>query len=372
MRIETLAIHSGRAVDPATGGVTPPIHMSTTFERAEDGTYPLNFAYSRTGNPTRGLLEQCVSDLEGGASAAAFASGMAAIMSIFQALSPGDHVIVPQDIYHGTAKLLNETLARWQLQSTFVDMTDIENVQREINGDTKLVLIETPSNPLLKITDIAAITDVARQHGIISVCDNTFASPVLQRCLDLGADLVVHSTTKYLGGHGDVTGGVVVSARAGDFFGEIRRIQQDGGAVPSPFDCWLLLRGIRTLPYRMRAHSENAARIATFLDSHPKVLEVFYPGLEGHPGHELARRQMTLFGGVLSFRVDGGRAAAFAVAASTALFTRATSLGSYESLIEHRASIEGPASATPADLLRVSVGLEHADDLIADLEQALG
>ena len=195
MRIETLAIHSGRAVDTATGGVTPPIHMSTTFERAEDGTYPLNFAYSRSGNPTRGLLEQCVSDLEGGVSAAAFASGMAAIMSIFQALSPGDHVIVPQDIYHGTAKLLNETLARWQLQSTFVDMTDIENVQREINGDTKLVLIETPSNPLLKITDIAAVTDVARQHGIISVCDNTFASPVLQRCLDLGADLVVHSTT---------------------------------------------------------------------------------------------------------------------------------------------------------------------------------
>ena len=372
MRIETLAIHSGRAVDPATGGVTPPIHMSTTFERAEDGTYPLNFAYSRSGNPTRGLLEQCVSDLEGGASAAAFASGMAAIMSIFQALSPGDHVIVPQDIYHGTAKLLNETLARWQLQSTFVDMTDIENVQREINGDTKLVLIETPSNPLLKITDIAAVTDVARQHGIISVCDNTFASPVLQRCLDLGADLVVHSTTKYLGGHGDVTGGIVVSAHGNNFFGEIRRIQQDGGAVPSPFDCWLVLRGIRTLPYRMRAHSENAARIAAFLDSHPKVLEVFYPGLEGHPGHELARRQMALFGGVLSFRVDGGRAAAFAVAAGTTLFTRATSLGSYESLIEHRASIEGPASTTPDDLLRVSVGLEHADDLIADLEQALG
>ena len=372
MRIETLAIHSGRAVDPATGGVTPPIHMSTTFERAEDGTYPLNFAYSRSGNPTRGLLEQCVSDLEGGVSAAAFASGMAAIMSIFQALSPGDHVIVPQDIYHGTAKLLNETLARWQLQSTFVDMTDIENVQREINGDTKLVLIETPSNPLLKITDIAAVTDVARQHGIISVCDNTFASPVLQRCLALGADLVAHSTTKYLGGHGDVTGGIVVSAHGNDVFGEIRRIQQDGGAVPSPFDCWLVLRGIRTLPYRMRAHSENAARIAAFLDSHPKVLEVFYPGLEGHPGHELACRQMALFGGVLSFRVDGGRAAAFAVAAGTALFTRATSLGSYESLIEHRASIEGPASTTPDDLLRVSVGLEHADDLIADLEQALG
>jgi cystathionine gamma-synthase len=371
MKIETRAVHSGRIVDPVTGAVTPPIHMSTTFERAADGSYPGGFVYSRSGNPTRLQLEECVKDLEGGASAAAFSSGMAAIMSVFQALSPGDHVIAPQDLYHGTARLLNERLARWQLRTSYVDMTDVDNVRREITPSTKLILVETPSNPLLKITDIPAVSELARQHGIACACDNTWASPVLQQCVSLGADLVIHSTTKYLGGHGDVTGGIVVSAGESELFTEIRGIQLDGGAVPSPFDCWLILRGIRTLPYRMRAHSESAARIAAFLESHPKVAEVFYPGLEGHPGHDVARRQMDMFGGMLSFRVRGGREDAFDVAARTLLFTRATSLGSYESLIEHRASIEGPDSPTPDDLLRVSVGLEHADDLIADLEQAL-
>ncbi len=371
MNIETLAVHAGRQVDPATGAVTPPIHMSTTFERAPDGSFPTGFMYSRSGNPNRSALEECVASLEGGAAAAAFSSGMAAIASVFQTLAPGDHVIAPQDLYHGTAKLLNETFARWQLRTSYVDMTDPDNVRREVNGSTRLILIETPSNPLLKITDVAAVADIAHRHGIACVCDNTWATPVLQRCIDLGADLVVHSTTKYLGGHGDVTGGAVVAARDDALFGELRRIQQDGGAVPSPFDCWLILRGIRTLPYRIRAHAENAARIASFLDSHPNVAEVFYPGLEGHPSHDVARRQMDMFGGMLSFRVRGGLDAAFRVAARTALFTRATSLGSYESLIEHRASIEGPDSLTPTDLLRVSVGLENADDLIADLQQAL-
>ena len=371
MNIETIAVHSGRSVDSATGAVTPPIYMSTTFEREADGSYPHGFVYGRGGNPSRAFLEECVRDLEGGSAAAAFGSGMAAIMSVFQALSPGDHVIAGQDIYHGTARLLHEMMARWNLETSFVDMTDIDEVRREINPSTRLIMVETPSNPLLKITDIAAMADLARQRGITCVCDNTWASPVLQRCLDLGADLVVHSTTKYLGGHGDVTGGMVVAARQDGLFEEISRIQRDGGAVPSPFDCWLVLRGIRTLPYRMRAHSENAAKVAAFLSGHPKVLEVYYPGLEGHPGHEVARRQMGLFGGMLSFRVLGGREEAFRVAASTSLFTRATSLGSYESLIEHRASIEGPGSRTPDDLLRVSVGLENADDLISDLEQAL-
>ena len=371
MNIETIAVHSGRSDDSATGAISPPIHMSTTFEREADGSYPHGFVYGRSGNPSRTLLEECVRDLEGGVAAAAFGSGMAAIMSVFQALSPGDHVIAPRDIYHGTARLLGEMLARWNLDTSFVDMTDIDEVRRAINSSTRLLIIETPSNPLLKVTDIAAMTEVAGQRGITCVCDNTWASPVLQRCLDLGADLVVHSTTKYLGGHGDVTGGMVVFARQDGLFEEISRIQQQGGAVPSPFDCWLVLRGIRTLPYRMRVHSENAARAATFLDGHPKVLEVYYPGLKGHPGHDVARRQMVLFGGMLAFRVQGGREAAFRVAASTSLFTRATSLGSYESLIEHRASIEGPESRTLDDLLRVSVGLENADDLIADLEQAL-
>lgn len=371
MKIETIAVHSGHGIDPATGAVALPIQLSTTFERAADGSYPQGFVYSRSGNPTRGLLEQCVADLEGGAAAAAFASGMAAIMSVFQALAPGDHVIAPQDVYHGTARLLKERLARWRLDAVFVDLTDIDVVRRAITDATRLIFMETPSNPLLKITDIAAVGDLARRRGIACVCDNTWASPALQRCLDLGADLAVHATTKYLGGHGDVTGGVVVSAREDDLFREIRRIQQDGGAVPSPFDCWLTLRGIRTLPYRMRAHSENAGRIAAFLDGHPNVAAVFYPGLQSHGGHEIAGRQMAMFGGMLAFRVRGGREAAFAVAARTTLFTRATSLGSYESLIEHRASVEGPESRAPQDLLRVSVGLENADDLIADLDQAL-
>ena len=371
MNIETIAVHSGRFVDPATGAITPPIHMSTTFEREADGSYPHGFVYGRSGNPTRSLLEECVRDLEGGAAAAAFSSGMAAIMSVFQTLSPGDHVIAPRDIYHGTARLLRGMLARWNLETSFVDMTDIDEVQRATNPSTRLIIVETPSNPLLKVSDISAVAEVAHQHGAICVCDNTWAGPTLQRCLDLGADLVVHSTTKYLGGHGDVTGGIIVSARQDGLFEEISTIQKQGGAVPSPFDCWLVLRGIRTLPYRMRAHSENAAKVATFLNDHPKVLEVYYPGLEGHPGHEVALRQMNLFGGMLSFRVIGGREEAFRVAASTSVFTKATSLGSYESLIEHRASIEGPESLTPDDLLRVSVGLENADDLISDLEQAL-
>lgn len=371
MNIETIAVHSGRAIDSATGAVTPPIHMSTTFEREADGSYPRGFVYGRIGNPSRTALEECVRDLEGGRAAAAFASGMAAISAIFQALAPGDHVIAPQDAYHGTSHLLREMMARWRLHSTFVDMTDINEVSRSITTSTRLILVETPSNPMLKITDIAAVAELARRNGITCVCDNTWATPILQRCLDIGADLVVHSTTKYLGGHGDVTGGIVVAAREDDFFQQISGIQQNVGAVPSPFDCWLVLRGIRTLPYRMRVHAENASRVASFLNNHPKVLEVCYPGLTTHPGHEVAKKQMQSFGGMLSFRVLGGREEAFRVAANTSLFTKATSLGSYESLIEHRASIEGPDTPTPDDLLRVSVGLENPDDLIADLDQAM-
>ena len=376
MRIETLAVQSGRNIDPITGAVTPPIHMSTTFQREPDGTYPQGFVYGRSGNPTRALLEECVSDLEGGEVAAGFSSGAAALAAVFQSLATGDHVIAPQDLYHGTALLLQERLARWGLHASFVDMTDIDAVREAVTPATKLILVETPSNPLLRITDIAVVAELAHERGIDCVCDNTLATPVLQRCLELGADMVVHSTTKYMGGHGDVTGGVVVSAADSPKFQEIRAIQRDAGAVPSPFDCWLILRGIRTLPYRMRAHSENAAKVAAFLDDHPEVLEVFYPGLPGHDGHEIARRQMSMFGGMLSFRVRGGRDAAFRVAARTSLFTRATSLGSYESLIEHRASIESHGrstpSSTPEDLLRVSVGLKNADDLIADLDRALG
>ncbi|MCE2494863.1 MAG: PLP-dependent transferase [Alphaproteobacteria bacterium] len=371
MEIETLVVHKGRGVDPSTRAVTPPLYMSTTFERDPDGSYPQGYVYGRTDNPNRRLLEELVAAMENGEDAAAFSSGMAAIMSVFQALRPGDHVIAPRDIYHGAARLLRDLMARWGLGASFVDMAKPGAVESAVQDSTRIVFLETPSNPLLTITDLAAVSQIARERGIYTVCDNTWATPALQRPLELGVDLVVHSSTKYLGGHGDVTGGVVVAARSTGLFERVRQVQQDGGAVPSPFDCWLLLRSIRTLPYRVRAHTKNAAQVAKFLAGHPRVEQAFYPGLTEHPGHDTARRQMEDFGGMLSFRPKGGREAAFAVAARTRLFTRATSLGSYESLIEHRASVEGPESATPQDLLRVSVGLENSEDLVADLAQAL-
>ncbi len=371
MEIETLVVHTGRGVDPATRAVTPPLYMSTNYERDPDGSYPQGFIYGRTDNPNRRLLEECAAALEKGQAAAAFSSGVAAIMTVFQSLQPGDHVIAPRDVYYGAVRLLRDVMARWGLDASFIDMSKPEEVEKAVRDSTRMVFMESPSNPLLTITDLAAVAEIALERGIHTVCDNTCATPVLQRPLELGVDFVVHSSTKYLGGHGDVIGGVVVAAQSRGLFERIRQLQQDGGAVPSPFDCWLLLRSIRTLPHRVRAQTCNAARVAQFLAGHPGVEEVFYPGLPAHPGHETARRQMDDFGGLLSFRVKGGRDAAFGVASRTRLFTRATSLGSYESLIEHRASIEGSESETPQDLLRVSVGLENAEDLIADLSQAL-
>ena len=375
MNPETIAAQAAHNIDPATGAVAPPIYLSTTFERDPDGEYSRGFIYSRSDNPNRRSLENLLALLEGGDSsdavAAAFASGSAATATVFQALAPGDHVIAPDDCYHGTARLLREVFAPWGLQTTFVDMTDADNVRRAVQPNTRMIWVETPSNPLLKITDIAAMASIAQSVGALCVCDNTWASPMLQQPLAIGADLVVHSTTKYLGGHEDVTGGAVVSASDTDFFRRVRLIQNLYGAVPSPFDCWLTLRGIRTLHVRMPAHCANAGRIARFLHDHPNVAAVHYPGLPDHPGHAVAAHQMSDFGGMLSFQVAGGRDAAMRVAANVNLFVRATSLGGTQSLIEHRASIEGPDSATPDDLLRVSVGLENADDLIADLAQAL-
>ena len=375
MNPETIAAQAVHHPDPATGAVAPPIYLSTTFERDPDGEYPRGFVYSRSNNPNRRSLEHLLALLEGGdlgeAVAAAFASGSAATATVFQALAPGDHVIAPDDCYHGTARLLREVFAPWGLQTTFVDMTEADNVQRAVRPNTRLVWVETPSNPLLKITDIVQMAGIAESVGALCVCDNTWASPMLQRPLELGSDLVVHSTTKYLGGHEDVTGGMVVSASDTNFFQRIRLIQNLYGAVPSPFDCWLTLRGIRTLHVRMPAHCANAGKIARFLQDHPNVSAVHYPGLPEHSGHDTAARQMSDFGGMLSFQVAGGKEAAMRVAANVQLFVRATSLGGTQSLIEHRASIEGPQSTTPDDLLRVSVGLEHADDLIADLAQAL-
>jgi cystathionine gamma-synthase len=371
MRIETLAVHAGRRVDPSTGAVGTPIHLSTTFERDPDGSYPRGHLYARNSNPTREALESCLAALEGGAAAAAFGSGSAATAAVFQALAPGDHVIAPHDAYHGTGRLLRETFARWGLAATFVDMTRISEVERALTPRTRLVWVETPSNPMWKVSDVRAIASLAHAAGARCACDNTVATPVGQSPFELGADLVVHATTKYLGGHGDLMGGAVVTRAEDEAWTQIRAVQAAAGGVPSPFDCWLVLRGIQTLPWRVRAHAENAMRLATFLASHRRVEVVHYPGLASHPGHALAARQMRSFSGMLSFQVRGGAADAMAVAAKVTIFTRATSFGGTDSLIEHRASIEGPGTRTPENLLRVSVGLEHADDLIADLDGAL-
>lgn len=371
MKIETLAVHAGHDIDPATGAVSAPIHLSTTFERDIEGTYSRGFMYTRNNNPNRQALEQGVAALEGGTGAAAFASGSGATMAIFQALAPGDHILAHVDAYYGTSRLLREIFLRWGLEADSIDMSDLSAVKKAVRPKTKLAWVETPSNPLLKIVDLAAVAKVMRAAGALCVCDNTWA-PVLQRPFDLGADLILHSTTKYFGGHCDVLGGIVVAKTDNEFFQRIRDIQYSGGAVPSPFDCWLILRGMRTLPWRMRAHSENAAKVADFLAQHRQVKLVHYPGLSSHPGHDIAAKQMSMFGGMLSFEAKGGRDAAIAVTVKTKIFTRATSLGGVESLIEHRASIEGPGTTSPEGLLRLSIGLENADDLIEDLDQALG
>lgn len=370
-RIETLAVHAGHAIDPATGAVTPPIQLSTTFEREVGGGYVAGHQYARSSNPNRAQLETCLAALEGGADAAAFASGSAATAAVFQSLATGDHVIAPLDAYYGTMKLLTEVFARWGLAASFVDMTDLAAVRAAVRPTTKVIWVETPSNPLLAISDIAAIATIAHAAGAVAVVDNTWPTPLGQRPLELGADLAMHSTTKYLGGHSDLTGGALVAREANDFWTRVRTVQTSGGAVPSPFDCWLLLRGIRSVAWRLRAHTNNAAAVAAWLAAHPRVERVYYPGLASHPGHVIAARQMTGFGGMLSMQVKGGAPEALAFTHRLKLFTRATSLGGTESLIEHRHSVEGPTTRAPENLLRVSVGLEHVDDLLADLEQAL-
>ena len=375
MNFETIAAQAAHQIDAATGAVAPPIYLSTTFERDPDGEFSRGFVYSRADNPNRRALEHCLALLEGGeagnAVAAAFASGSAATAAVFQALAPGDHVIAPDDCYHGTSRMLREVFAPWGVETSFVNMSDTDAVQQAVRPNTRLVWVETPSNPLLNITDVARVADITHTAGALCACDNTWATPMLQRPFESGADLVVHSTTKYLSGHEDVTGGAVVSREDSAFFQRVLLIQNVCGPVPAPFDAWLTLRGIRTLHVRMPVHSANAGRLARFLQDHPRVSAVHYPGLPEHPGHDVAARQMSDFGGMLSFQVMGGRDAAMRVANRAQLFVHATSLGGTQSLIEHRASIEGPETTTPDDLLRVSAGLENIDDLIADLAQAL-
>ncbi|NUQ21550.1 MAG: aminotransferase class V-fold PLP-dependent enzyme [Gemmatimonadaceae bacterium] len=371
MKLETLAVHAGHAPDPATGAVTPPISLSTTFERAADGTMPHGWVYSRYSNPNLDALERLLVALEGGTAAAAFGSGQAATMSVLQALTPGDHVVMTEDAYFGTLKLARELFEPWGLRFTFLATRDADAVERAMRKETRLVWLESPSNPLLAITDIAKVAAIAKRHGARTIVDNTWATPVLQRPLDLGCDLVMHSTTKYLGGHSDILGGAIVGREEDELFARVRAIQGSGGAVPSPFECWLAVRGIRTLPYRMRGHCANARAVAEFLAKHPRVETVHYPGLPSHAGHAIAARQMSDFGGMLSVQVRGGAADALRVTARVELFTRATSLGGPESLIEHRHSVEGPTTRAPENLLRLSIGLEHPDDIIADLERAL-
>ena len=371
MRIETLAVHAGHSPDPSTAAVTPPIHLSTTFEREADGGYRSGLVYSRYANPNRTALEECLAKLEGGVGAACFASGSAATAAVLQSLEPGAHVVAPDDAYFGTTKLMRDIFGPWKLEVTATDMTDIGCVERALRPNTRLVWVETPSNPLLRVVDIARLAELAHSRSAICAVDNSWASPVLQRPLALGADVSMHSMTKYLGGHSDVLAGALVWRTDGSLAQKLRAIQTSVGAVPSPFECWLTMRGVRTLPWRMRAHSANAQRLAEYLTSHRRIEAVHYPGLPDHPGHDVAARQMSGFGGMLSLQVWGGRAEAMTLAARLRIVTRATSLGGTESLIEHRASVEGPGSRAPENLLRLSVGLEHVDDLIEDFDQAL-
>lgn len=373
----TRAIHAGQDADPTTGSVIPPIHATSTYVQDGVGGQRAGYEYSRTGNPTRAVLEECLADLEGGTRARTFASGMAATDAVLRALlRPGDHMVIPNDAYGGTFRLIDKVLTGWGVSYTPVPVSDVAAVQDAIRPETKVVWIETPTNPLLTVADIAALAEVSRAANTTMVVDNTFASPYLQRPLELGADAVVHSTTKYLGGHSDVVGGVVVTSDE-ELADQIAFLQNSAGAVPGPFDAWLTLRGVKTLPVRMRQHSTNAARIAEALREHPKVTRVYYPGLAEHPGHEIAARQMEAFGGMVSFTHVDGEEAALGVCARTRLFTLAESLGGVESLIEHpgrmtHASTAGSMLQVPENLVRLSVGIEEPEDLVGDLLRALG
>ena len=372
MKRETLFVRAGHRVDPATGAIAPPLHFSTTFARDEKNELLGPTQYIREGNPTQALFEEALAPLEGGEAALAFSSGMAAGTAVLQTLVSGDHLILPDDVYYGFRVAAFDFLRPWNVRTDLAAMDDLAALRAAIRPETKLVWLETPSNPLMKITDLAAAIAIAREAGALVLVDNTFATPALQRPLALGADVVLHSTTKYIGGHSDVQGGALVFARRDALFAKVEHARHILGGVASPFASWLALRGLRTLALRMERHSANGVAVANALARHPGVSAVHYPGLESHPGHDAARRQMSAFGGMLSFRVRAGREAAIRAVTRAKLFTRATSLGGFESLIEHRATSEGPASRTPPDLIRLSIGLEHPDDLVADLEQAIG
>ena len=375
---ETAAIHAGQAPDPRTGAVAPAIYATSTYKQDGVGGLRDGYEYSRSANPTRTALEECIAALEDGTRGFAFASGLAAEDTLLRALTaPGDHVVIPDDAYGGTYRLFDKVHARWGLDYDPAPVADTDAVRAAIRpGITRMVWVETPTNPLLGIADIEALAAVAHEAGALLVVDNTFASPYLQQPLRLGADVVVHSTTKYAGGHSDVVGGAVV-VRDEAVADSIAFHQNAMGAVAGPFDCWLVLRGLRTLALRMERHSDNAERVVQFLQSRPEVSNVLYPGIPGHRGHDVAAKQMRRFGGMVSFQMAAGEEAAVRVVDHTELFTLAESLGGVESLIEHpgrmtHASVAGSPLEVPGDLIRISVGIETADDLLADLERAFG
>jgi cystathionine gamma-synthase len=374
---ETLAIHAGQEPDPRTGAVVPPIFQTSTYAQDAVGAPRLGYEYSRSGNPTRDALQECLGVLEGGRRGLAFASGLAAEDTLLRTIcAPGDHVVIPDDAYGGTFRLFARVLERWGLRWTAARISDVDAVRVAMTDRTKVVWVETPTNPLLGIADIAALSTLAHDRGALLVVDNTFASPYLQQPIAHGADVVVHSTTKYLGGHSDVVGGALVVADDG-LGADLAYHQNAMGAVNGPFDAWLTLRGVKTLGVRMDRHCDNAERVVEYLSRHPKVTTVLYPGLAEHPGHETAAKQMRRFGGMISFRAAGGEAAAVEICNRARVFVLAESLGGVESLIEHpgrmtHASAAGSPLEVPGDLVRLSVGIETTEDLLADLEQALG
>lgn len=371
MHIETRAIHAALEVQKETSDVVPPIHKTTVFEHRKEGYQEGDLNYTRAVNPNRLRLEHLLATLEEGVEAVGFASGVAAAAAVFQALQPGDHVLVPEDVYAGNRKLLEEVMVPWGLDVDFIPMSKTSTVREALKEQTRLIWIESPSNPMMNITDIKAVCALAHELDALVCVDNTWPTPINQLPLELGADLVLHSTTKYFGGHSDILGGAVISRETEGIIEEVRNLQITMGAVPSPEDCWMLSRSIRTLPYRMRGHNEHASQLAEYLQDHSRVDKVFYPGLESHEGHEVARRQMNGFGGMISFLIDGGTTEALKIVGGSEIISRATSLGGVESTWEHRLSSEGPDSATPENLIRMSVGLEHPEDLLKDLERAL-
>ena len=373
LKFETLAIQSTQIPDKTTGAVATPINLSTTFEREVDGSYKSGYVYSRAENPNRQLLEDSLALLEKGAIGFAFSSGMAAITALFNTLKAGDHLLLPHDVYYATKVMAENLFGTKGVEVSTVVMSDLKAVKKAIQKNTAIVWLETPSNPQLNISDIAKISKLAHKVGAICAVDNTWPSPVLQRPIEHGADVVMHSTSKYFGGHSDVLGGCLVLKEKDALAEQIKSIQTLTGAVPSPFECWLVTRGIKTLHVRVMQQTKNAAKLARFLEKHPKIERVNYPGLKSHPHHKVAKKQMTEgFGAMLSVQVKGNAKNAMQLTGRLKLFTTATSLGGVESLVEHRKSIEGVDSPTPDNLLRISVGLENADDLISDLKRALG